>query len=215
MPFQVLDYRTDTRNVVITPEIRARFLRLEPGQAAQPHSHDLGHEVFLVLQGRCEFTIEGHRETLGPGQLCFAARDQLHSVRCVSDEPVIMYLSVTPHIEPTHTRWDEAGRKRPPEYGHATRNERAVHDPSAGQSTDALADGLHARTREAALALERAAHAQASHLPAARQALAAADSNAAKAAADAVWSDLYPALRAVRAMEAAWNEYAARFTGAG
>lgn len=211
MPFQVLDYRTDIRNVVITPEIRARFLRLAPGQVAQRHSHDLGHEVFLILQGRCEFEIEGHRETLGPGQLCFAARDQLHAVRCVSDEPVIMYLSVTPHIEPTHTRWDDTGHKLPPAYGNATRDERAVHDPSAGQSTDALADALHARTQEAASALERATHAQGSHLAEARSALGAGDAAAAKTAVDAIWDQMYFALRAVSAMEAAWNEYIARF----
>ena len=43
------DYRTDVRNVLVTSQIRRRFLRMEPGQTAQPYSHDLGHEIFLVL----------------------------------------------------------------------------------------------------------------------------------------------------------------------
>ena len=34
MPLDVYDYRTDVRNVAITPEIRSRFLRMEPGYVA-------------------------------------------------------------------------------------------------------------------------------------------------------------------------------------
>ena len=111
MSIEVFDYRTDVRNVVITPEIRSRFLRMEPGEVAIRHSHDLGHEVFLVLEGQCEFEIEGDRAVLGPGQMCFARRDQMHQVRTVGDVPMTMYLSVTPHIDPTHTMWDERRAK--------------------------------------------------------------------------------------------------------
>ena len=31
MTFDVYDYRTDVRNILVTPEIRSRFLRVEPG----------------------------------------------------------------------------------------------------------------------------------------------------------------------------------------
>src|SRR6184192_2181066 len=103
MGFPVYDFREDVRNVLVTPQIRSRFLRMEPGQAAARHSHDLGHEIFLVLQGRCVFEIDGAERELGPGELCIALADQLHLVRCTSDEPLIMYLSVTPHVQPTHT----------------------------------------------------------------------------------------------------------------
>ena len=57
MGFPVYDYRCDLRNVLVSPQIRSRFLRLEPGQPTQPHTHDLGHEVFLVLQGRALFDL--------------------------------------------------------------------------------------------------------------------------------------------------------------
>ena len=66
MSFAVYDYRTDIRNVLVTPQIRSRFLRMEPGQMAQRHSHDLGHEIFLILQGQCEFEIDGETAVLGP-----------------------------------------------------------------------------------------------------------------------------------------------------
>ena len=53
-------------------------MRMEVGFVAQPPSHDLGHEVFLVLEGRAEFDIDGEKELLGPGQMCVALVDQLH-----------------------------------------------------------------------------------------------------------------------------------------
>ena len=59
MAFAVYDYRTDIRNVLVTPQIRSRFVRMEPGPTPSPHSHDLGHEVFLVLSGRALFEIDG------------------------------------------------------------------------------------------------------------------------------------------------------------
>ena len=52
MSFQIFDYRNEDhiKNLLVTPNIRSRFLRMEPGQVAGRHSHDLGHEIFLILQ---------------------------------------------------------------------------------------------------------------------------------------------------------------------
>ncbi len=116
MSFAVYDFRHDIRNLLVTPQIRARFLRMEPGQVAALHSHDLGHEIFLILQGRCVFEIDGGERELGPGQLCVALVDQIHQVRCLGDEPLIMYLSVTPHVQPTHTMRSPDGTRLPTRF---------------------------------------------------------------------------------------------------
>ena len=50
MAFQVYDYREDIRNILVTPQIRSRFLKMDVGQVNRSHSHDLGHEIFLILQ---------------------------------------------------------------------------------------------------------------------------------------------------------------------
>ena len=92
MALTVYDYRTDVRSVLVTPQIRSRFMRLEAGEAAEPHSHDLGHEIFLVLDGRAEFTIDSETGEVGPGQMCVALVDQLHSLRVLGDKPMTMYL---------------------------------------------------------------------------------------------------------------------------
>ena len=116
MSFEVYDYRTDVGNMLVTPQIRSRFVRMEPGEAAALHSHDLGHEIFLVLAGRAEFRIDGGTREVGPGQLCVALADEIHSVRTVGDEPMTMYLSVTPHIQPTHTGRTADGERMPTRF---------------------------------------------------------------------------------------------------
>lgn len=207
MSIEVFDYRTDVRNVVITPEIRSRFLRMEPGEVAVRHSHDLGHEVFLILEGECEFEIDGERAVLGPGQMCFARRDQMHQVRTVGDVPMTMYLSVTPHIDPTHTLWNEDGEKLPYHYGGATINERAAQ---AGSDID-LAE-LGQRHRAAARALEVAARAnteaQLAGIDAFTEAMSAGDRAAVRAAVDAMWAPLFQTYRALLDLSETWNALA-------
>ena len=211
MAFRVFDARTDIQNLVIQPDIRARFLRMEPGEENVPHSHDLGAEIFLILEGEAEFVIEGHTEVLGPGQLCFADRDEIHIVRCVGDAPMTMYLSVTPHIDPTHTLWEENGVKAPPRYGGSTTSERAAMDAETPPPPIADLTSAHAAAaNEAAQAAQAAAEAQRTGVAALEQALANGDQAAAEAAVDDMWAALYGSFSANRELAAAWNALAPR-----
>src|ERR1051326_5799820 len=125
MTLEVWDATRDVKNLFITPEIRSRIMRFEPHQLSSGHTHDLGHEMFLVLEGQAEFTIDGSTAVLGAGQACVARAGQWHEVRAFGDGPMTLYLSVTPHVEPTHTQWDrEGGNQLPYRYGGATRAER-------------------------------------------------------------------------------------------
>ena len=118
MAFEIFDFRKEEhiKNLLVTPHIRSRFLRMQPGDVAGLHSHDLGHEIFLILQGRCVFHIAGSEQELCAGQLCVALADEIHQVRAIGDEPMIMYLSVTPHIQPTHTGRDPDGTRHPTRF---------------------------------------------------------------------------------------------------
>ena len=213
MPFDVYDFRSDVRNVVITPEIRSRFLRMEPGCTAPRHSHDLGHEVFLVLDGRAEFEIDGARAVLGPGQMCFAYAGQMHQVKVIGDQPMTMYLSVTPHVEPTHTFWDDHGRKLPPRYGVPTAAERAAEPPSP-EPIPALADRHVAAARALAQTAASNAAAQDAGAAAVKRALAAGDPAAAKAAVDTMWRQISETYTRLQALELVWNELAVRVSEA-
>lgn len=209
MPIEVFDYRKDIRNLWITPQIRSRFMRLEPGVISYGHTHDLGHEIFLILQGQAEFTIEGETAVLAPGQVCFARAHEWHEVRALGDEPMIMYLSVTPHIEPTHTQWKGHEHKLPPQYGNSTRLEREAAGLPVAPAGEITARFLAATRALADVAGENAAaqEASAAELVAAE---ARGDAAAAKAAVDAMWGQLYEVYRRLHALEEVWNELAPR-----
>ena len=209
MGFPVYDYRTDIRNVLVTPQIRSRFLRMEPGQSAQLHSHDLGHEIFLILEGRVEFEIEGETEELGPGQMCIALADQPHTVRVLGDEPMTMYLSVTPHIHPTHTPRTETGERLPHNFVPAR-----AYDVEPDMEVS-IAE-LVARQIQAAQLLEEltetCASVQQKMGMQLKTALAEEDTDAATTARKTMWEAIYPVYKAVNELGEVWNTLAPRIT---
>ena len=209
MSIRVYDYRTDIRNLEITPEIRSRFIYLEPHEVHTRHSHDLGHEVFLVLDGHVRFDVDGETVDLLPGNFCLVRANQLHQASNPEDAPATMYLSVTPHIEPTHTMWDEHGQKLPPRYGGSTAKERAEQsEPGPG-----IAE-LVERQRGALRALVAAVQAAAVDHDRLLDRLqsgsgATTDREAFQATLDALWEGLFPVFRDSAALAGAWNAVAA------
>lgn len=213
MPVEIFDYRTDIRNFFIAPEMRARVIRREPGTAGDGHTHDLGHEIFLILEGQAEITIEGESAILGPGQMCIARADQWHRIRVVGDDPLIYYLSVTPHLEPTHTQWDRpGGDKLPYAYGASTREERRARTEPPDAPERLLARHLAASHALADAAVANAT-AQDAAAPALREALDAGDKAAAKGSIDAMWRSFYTMYKELQALEVAWNELAPAVAG--
>jgi len=208
MPFEIYDYRTDNRNILVTPEIRARLLRIEVGgtsgvsRPGRGHSHDLGHEVFLVLQGQAEFTIDDQTGVVGPGQACIARTDQPHTVRNVGDEPVIYYLSVTPHIQPTHTHWTEEGQKAAPRFQPSTTYDVA---PDRNTPTEELLESHLAAMETLTRTTEIARGVQRAQAAAFQDALEAGDTPTALQARDAMWAALYPMFAQMYALAEAWN----------
>lgn len=211
MTLEFWDAARDVRNLFITPEIRSRIMRFEPHQLSSGHTHDLGHEMFVVLDGQAEFTIDGESAVLGPGQACVARAGQWHEVRAVGEDPMTLYLSVTPHVEPTHTQWDhEGGHQLPYRYGVSTR---AEGQPGDGRRADVLLDqhlaacAALAESTTANLVAQRTA---AEHL---RAALGASDVDASHAAVDEMWSAYRAVYASLQASARAWNQLAATAAG--
>jgi quercetin dioxygenase-like cupin family protein len=210
---EVFSARTDIRNLFITPEIRSRIMRFQPGEVSQGHTHDLGHEMFVVLEGQAEFTIAGETGILGPGQICVARAGEWHELRAIGDQPMTLYLSVTPHIEPTHTQWDrEGGTQLPYRYGGSTRAERLARtEPS--EAVNVLLD-RHVR---ASIALASAAHdnASAQQLAASElsQALEEGDTATARVAVDHMSAAMQRMYAHLQEAERAWNALAPAAAG--
>src|SRR5215831_12550463 len=117
MVIRVYDYRSNLSNLVVQPQIRSRFRVVELGPVPQVHSHDLGGETFVVIQGQIEFTVGGESVVAQQGQAIYVPPRTTHAVRAIGDQPGVMYLSVSPHVEPTHTFYDSDGQVLPPRYG--------------------------------------------------------------------------------------------------
>ncbi len=121
MPARTFDWRDDPMGTAVAvPEVRARFIRAEPGEKlGNFHSHEEsgGIEVWVVLEGAVRFEIEDETVIATAGQAVVAWPDEKHRVTCIGDEPAVYYLTVTPHRTPTHTHYDADGRRQPPTPG--------------------------------------------------------------------------------------------------
>lgn len=207
MDLQVYDYRTDIKNLLVTPQIRSRFLKMAVGQFNEGHTHDLGHEIFLILQGKAEFNIDGRKAVLGPGQMCIALKDEWHSVENVGDEEVIMYLSVTPHIQPTHTRWNEDGTKKPPNFALNTGYDL---EPDRTTPTAELVDRCVAAAETFSQSAQTHSATVQKQAAAIKEALAQSDSDAVNQARDAMWDALYEVYTTLADFSDVWNEFGSR-----
>lgn len=202
MAIHVYDYRVDLSNLVVEPQIRSRFRRVELGPVPEVHSHDLGGETFLVMQGEIEFTVADERVVCQPGQVVYVPPRTTHAVRAVGDRPGVIYLSVSPHVEPTHTFYDADGRTLPPRYGvwrAAGGGEARSEVPTAE---------LLERYRSAARSLAQLAQAHAG----VEAPLDGDDAAATKATVDRLWASLGPLLQQVETVEQTWNALALRAT---
>ena len=207
MAFQVYDYRKDNRNLLVTPEIRARFEYMKVGQIDKHpdqigHSHDMGHEVFLVMQGQIEFNIGDDTQVLGPGEFCVARTDEVHYTRNVGDDVAILYLSVTPHIQPTHTGWIDEETRTPLRFNASTN-----YNVPADQTTPnaELADVYLAQADALAETTKASMDAQDELVCVLKGALAAGDEEGMTKARADIWGKLQPMFQQMFALGEAWN----------
>ena len=207
MPFEVYNFRDVNKNVLTTPEIRARLYHMEPGQVDRLHSHDLGHEIFLILEGKAEFMIAGHTEVLEAGQMCVALADEIHQVRnLLPDRRTVMFLSVTPHIQPTHTGRDPDGSVHPPQFRSNTFYDDVDDTGPIADLLDTFVHGAEALAEEA----RQAASAHAQQAQTWRQAAAAEDQDAAVAARNTMWQAVRSLHTNLFKLDLLWNRLAPR-----
>jgi hypothetical protein len=161
-----------------------------------------------VLDGRRTFDVGGEIVVGTPGQAIYLLPRIKHRVYTRGPGPARYYLSVTPHVEPTHTHYDADLQRKPPSYG----GWRAAGDPSprSTQATAELADTVAAEAERLAELAQKMATALRRDSEQLRAASLAGGDAAAKPSVDAMWEAAYPALRQVRTFELAWNQLAPR-----
>jgi quercetin dioxygenase-like cupin family protein len=215
MTTRVFDFRNDPGNVIVAPEIRGRFMRVQPERQDRMHSHDVAGESFLVVEGICEFTVDGEDVVCETGQLIYVPPQVKHALHAVGDQRCTVFLTVTPHIEPTHTRYDEHYNTLPPSYGSwrgGGRHDR-TDDPYANTETAELAQNFRDRFRTVA---ERVT----ACLDVTERNVDKISSNGVtddqiKPQIDEIWSELRETILALSAAEREWNELAPRAMATG
>ena len=212
MAFEVYDFRDVNKNVLTTPQIRARLYHMEPGQVDRRHSHDLGHEIFLILEGKAEFMIAGHVEVLEAGQMCIALADEIHQVRyLLPDRRTVMFLSVTPHIQPTHTGRNADGSAHPPQFRANSFYDGVDDTRPVAELLDEFVSGADALADEA----RQAADTHAQQAEQWRRAAAGEQHDAAVTARNAMWDAVYSLHSKLFSLDVIWNRLAPRADGDG
>ena len=95
--------------LVYTDYVRGGVLTFAPGFAADKHFHQDADEIFWFFQGTCRVTVPGGVFTVPAGNIIYTAPYEWHIIETMGDEPLLMFLTVTPNIVPSHTFFDANG----------------------------------------------------------------------------------------------------------
>lgn len=97
------------QKLVYTDYVRGGVLTFAPGFTADKHFHQDADEIFWFFQGTCRVTVPDGSFTVPAGNIIYTAPYEWHIIENVGDEPLLMFLTVTPNIVPSHTFFDAHG----------------------------------------------------------------------------------------------------------
>ncbi|MFE0803658.1 cupin domain-containing protein [Streptomyces sp. NPDC058812] len=66
---------------------------VEPGGVTDPHAHE-ENEVFLILEGTAEMTINDEQRPVGPNSAVFIPGESRHHIRNTSSTEPLVFLSI-------------------------------------------------------------------------------------------------------------------------
>jgi quercetin dioxygenase-like cupin family protein len=65
---------------------------LPPGQMPHPAHRHVHTEMMLIREGTLEFILEGRTEPLGPGDVAYAASNELHALKNTGSNPAQYFV---------------------------------------------------------------------------------------------------------------------------
>lgn len=99
----------DGQMLVYTDYIRGGVLHFPPGYAADKHFHQDADELFWFFQGECRVETPEGVVTAPAGTIIYTAPGEWHIIENASADPLLMFVTVTPNIVPSHTFFDADG----------------------------------------------------------------------------------------------------------
>jgi mannose-6-phosphate isomerase-like protein (cupin superfamily) len=100
----------DGYRLVYTDYVRGGILRFGPHAAADRHFHQGADELFWFLRGTCRVTTPDAEVTLPAGTIIYTPAGESHIIANATDEPLLMFVTVTPNIVPSHTFFTPEGQ---------------------------------------------------------------------------------------------------------
>ena len=99
----------DDQWLVYTDYVRGGVLNFAPHFAADKHFHQDADEIFWFFQGTCRVGTPAGDVLCPAGSIIYTAPGEWHIIENAGDEPLLMFLTVTPNIVPSHTFFDATG----------------------------------------------------------------------------------------------------------
>lgn len=85
--------RLATGNQLFSDLDSFEYVRIPAGSHSGLHKHTRTEELFYVLSGRAELTLDDEVVEFGPGDLMLMSLDGRHAVRTIGDEALEMLVS--------------------------------------------------------------------------------------------------------------------------
>ncbi len=79
-----------------SPRLLVGLNAFEPGQEHRLHSHEGMDKVYLVLEGRGLFLLEGREEAMAEGMMLVAPSGVPHGIRNTGDERLLVLAVLAP-----------------------------------------------------------------------------------------------------------------------
>ncbi len=73
--------------------------RLAPGLATTPHFHPRTEEIYYILHGEAEMTIDDEQQTVGTGDAIGISPGQVHTIRNTGQEVLLFLCCCAPGYE--------------------------------------------------------------------------------------------------------------------
>jgi mannose-6-phosphate isomerase-like protein (cupin superfamily) len=89
--------------LVYTDYVRGGVLVFAPGFAAERHYHQDAEEIFWFVSGTCRVGAPGGTVVVPAGTVIYTPAGEWHVIENAGDAPLVMFLTVTPNIVPSHT----------------------------------------------------------------------------------------------------------------
>lgn len=93
-----------TEDILVSPEMTessmAVAVRMKKGFKTDTHSHKDQEQIYIILKGRGELTLDGQTRPVEEGMAAFIPRNASHRVVALSHELVYIYLGVWPEGKP-------------------------------------------------------------------------------------------------------------------